>query len=242
MTEIKKKAQAAGDQDWEKRLKTAEKKLEMNAVNCKLSAITKGPKGALTMIQVPNHDWFYSEAKRELYHYNKGVFEAHPAATESLFHSHNTRKVLPSEVQAVLTERDLSDKYWIISTIIPFPHPLWRDITSSEEIKAELLQWNKMHLEQTAQEGGLSTGPPMTMLRDNYGFNPLLAAVLDGEPIEHELTPEMAAFFRALQKTETDRSLPQVLGSISSAEFQEMFKRARERTSDPKLLNMEMPR
>jgi hypothetical protein len=98
MNDVKKKAQAVGDQDWERRLDIAEKKLERNAVNRKLTAITKGPRGALKMIQVPNHDWFYSESTRELYHYHNGVFEAHPAATETLFHSHHTRKVLPSGV------------------------------------------------------------------------------------------------------------------------------------------------
>ena len=236
--DVKKKAQAAGDQDWERRLRITEKKLEMNAVNLKLTAITKGPRGALTMIQVPNHDWFYSAAKQELYHYHKGVFEAHPAATDSLFHSHNTRKVPPNEVQAVITERDLTNKYWIISTIIPLPRHLWRDITSTEEIEAKLLQRNKMHLEKTSREGGLSTGPVMTLLRENYGFNPLSKAILEGEPIEYELTPEMAAFFQALKKTEADRALPPVLGSITSGDFQEMFKRAREHTSsDPRTPN-----
>lgn len=238
MNDVKKKAQAAGDQDWERRLDIAEKKLERNAVNRKLTAITKGPRGALKMIQVPTHDWFYSEAKRELYHYHNGVFEAHPAATETLFHSHHTRKVLPSRVQAVIAERDNSQAYWIITTILPLPRPLWRDITSTEEIEAELLQRNKMHLEQTAREGGLSTGQAMSAFRENFGFNPVSEAVLDGEQIEYELTSELTAFFQAIKRTDKERSLPPVVGIITSADFQQMFKVAKERTSsDPRTPN-----
>ena len=63
VNEVKKQAQAIGDQDWERRLDRAVKKMEMNAANRKLTTITKGPRGALAMIQVPNHDWFYSEAR-----------------------------------------------------------------------------------------------------------------------------------------------------------------------------------
>lgn len=208
------------------------RKIKENAVNRKLTAITKGHRGALKMIQVPRHDWFYSEVKRELYHYNRGVFEAYPAANEELFFLHHTRKVLPSGIQAVEVEKDHTGKYWIIATVIPMPKPLWRDITSTDSIEAELLQRNQMHLEQTAREHGISTEPTMTAVRQNYGINPISEKILDGTPItEYELTTEMEAFFGALQRTEEDKQLPTVDGTITSVEFQEMFKVARERTS-----------
>ena len=232
ITDAKAKAAESGDKDWEKRVEKMHKKMQASAVNRKLTMVTKGHRGALKMIQVPTHEWFYSEEKHELYHYHKGVFEAYPAATEFLFYTHHTRKVLPSGVQAVIVERDWSGKYWMISTILPMPTPLWRDVTAAEEIEMELLQRNKMHLEQTDREDGISTGRTMTAVRENNGVNPLSRKILDGEPItEFELTEDMRAFFAALKRTETDKALAPVLGAITSIEFQEMFKHAKEKTS-----------
>ena len=230
--EARARAQAAGDQDWERRLAKMHRKIRENAINRKLTAITKGPRGALRLIQVPRHDWFYSVAKRELYHYHKGVFEAYPAATDSLFYTHHTRKVLPSGIQAVEVGRDDTDKFLRITKILPMPKPLWKDITSAGSIEAELLQRNKMHLEQTDREQGVSTGVVMTAFRENHGLNPMTQAILEGTPItEFTLSPEMAAFFEAMKQTGTEKELPMVAGTITSTEFQEMFKMAREKTS-----------
>lgn len=206
--------------------------MKQSAMNRKLTAITKGRRGALNMIQVPTHDWFYSETSRELYRYHSGVFEAYPAATESLFFTHHTRKVLPSGVQAVEVIHDLSGKYWMIATFLPMPKPLWRDITSAEEIEKELLQRNKMHLEQISREDGISMQETLSALQENHGFNHLSQKVLNGEQItEYQVTTEMAAYFQALRRSPDDHDLRPVLGTISSEEFQEMFKHAKERTS-----------
>jgi hypothetical protein len=57
-------------------------------------------------------------------------------------------------------------------------------------------------------------------------------AILEGTPItEFTLSPEMAAFFEAMKQTGTEKELPMVAGTITSTEFQEMFKMAREKTS-----------
>ena len=121
----------------------------------------------------------------------------------------------------------------MISTILPMPTPLWRDVTAAEEIEMELLQRNKMHLKQSDREGGISTGPVMTAVQENHGLNPLSQKILDGAPItEFEITEDMrASFFTALKRTEKDKALPPVFGTITSAKFQEMFKRAKEKTS-----------
>ena len=232
ITDAKAKAAEAGDNDWERRVDKMHKKMQASAVNRKLTMVTKGQRGALRMIQVPNHEWFYSEDKHELYRYHRGVFEAYPAATEFLFYTHHTRKVLPNGVHAVLVERDWSGNYWMISTILPMPTPLWRDVTAAEEIERELLQRNKMHLEQTDREGGISTGRTMKAIREDHGVNPLSRKILDGEQItEFEITEDMRAFFAAMKRTETDKALAPVLGAITSTEFQEMFKHAKEKTS-----------
>ena len=238
-TEAKSRALAAGDMDHTRRLEIMQRKIAAAAVNRKLTAITKGTRGALQRIQVPLHDWFYSPSNREVYRYHRGVFDAYPAASESLFFSHHTRKVLPNDVQAVTVEKDDTDKFWRISGILPMPTPLWKDITAAEDIEAELLQRNQMHLEQTDREQGISTGPTLTALQQNYGYNELSRKILDGAHIEeYELTTEMTALFRALERTEQERELRPILGSITSTEFQQMFKIARERTSsDSRTLN-----
>ncbi len=60
------------------------------------------------------------------------------------------------------------------------------------------------------------------------GFNPLATTVLKGGkvPTEYEITDDMAAFFTALKRTPTEQSLPPILGTITSADFQEMFRQA----------------
>ncbi len=245
-------ATAAGDPDWETRLKKMYTQISSNAINRKLSLVTKGPRGTLRRLQIPAHDWFY--AQNELYHYRDGVFEANPASATGLFHSHHTRKVLPKGAQAVEVMRDSSNKFWKISTFLPLPDPLWLDVTSSEAIERELLNRNRMHLEQVDREEGISTQPLLTEFRKNHGFNTLSSAILGGEksetaietllettgrPVtEYTITTEFAAFFNALRQTDAERKLPPVLGTITSHHFQEMFKRARERTSsDPRTLN-----
>lgn len=252
--EAQARASAVGDPDWEKRLKNMYNQISSNSINRKLSTVTKGPRGTLRLVQVPTHDWFYSHHNRELYHYQNGVFEAYPSAGNDFFHSHHTRKVLANNVQAVEVIRDQSNEFWKISTFLPLPDPLWRDVTEGAEIEQELLKRNKMHLEQVAREEGISTKPLLTELRKNNGLNKLSSAILEGENLEetidhlsqatgrlvteYEVTSEMAAFFQELRQTDTDRALPPVLGVITSKDFQEMFKRARERTSsDPRTLN-----
>ena len=237
--EARMRATAVGDMDWEKRLRKMRSQITKSAVNRKLTAITKGQRGALKMIQIPTHDWFYSESQRELYHYNSGVFDAFPEAMAAQFFTHSSRKVLPEDIQAVIVDKDSTGKYWNIMNIVPMPCPLWREITAADEIETHLLLRNQMHLEQTDREKGVSTAPPLTNLRESHGFNDLSSRILNGEEItEYNLTSEMAAFFKALRRTETDRSLPPVGGVITSADFQEMFRRAKERTaSDHRTLN-----
>ena len=237
--EARMRATAAGDMDWEKRLRNMRSQITKSAVNRKLTAITKGQRGALKMILIPTHEWFYSESQKELYRYNDGVFEAFPAAMEAQFFTHSSRKMLPDDIQAVTVEKDEMDNYWNILNIVPMPCPLWREITAADEIETHLLRRNQMHLEQTDREKGISTVPPLSKLRENHGFNDLSTRILAGEEItEYELTPELEAFFRALGRTATDRSLTTVGGSITSVDFQEMFRHAKERTSsDHRTLN-----
>ena len=38
---------------------------------------------------------------------------------------------------------------------------IWSNVTSQEEIESQIMARNKRHLQQTAREGGVTTGPLM---------------------------------------------------------------------------------
>lgn len=235
----KDRARITEDNNWESKLKRMITTAKDRAMNRKLTMVTKGPRGALDRIQIPSHDWFFSPKHDELYHYDKGVFEAYPSCGDSRFFLHHTLKVLPTDAQLVVVEKDEHTQRWIITDTLPPPESFWIDITSQEEIESHLLERNKRHLEQTSREEGTSTAPIMEDLRQNHGINPLTSDLLDGTfDTSLELTPPMAAFFSALRKPDSDTPIRPILGSINSEEFQQMFKSAREQTSsDTRTLN-----
>ncbi|KAL7430492.1 hypothetical protein ACHAXH_001865 [Discostella pseudostelligera] len=213
--------------------------VKTNAINRKLTAIVKGPRGVLDRIQIPTHDWFFSPKLNELYHYDSGVFEAYPAFDDTTFHTYHTIKILPDDVQLVDVECIPPHNRWTILRTLPHATTFWRDIKSQDKLEAHLLDHNRRHLEQTSREGGISTRLPLTLVRQNYGINPLTEQILDGSfTTSYDLSPEMAAFFDALKSTPATTSLPPVLGAINSAQFQKMFQLSKEKTSsDIRTLN-----
>jgi hypothetical protein len=52
-------------------------------VNRKLTCITKGSHQSLDWIEVPTGEWYYSHQKKEIYRYDKGVFESYAAWSPS---------------------------------------------------------------------------------------------------------------------------------------------------------------
>ena len=116
---------------------------------------------------------------------------------------------------------------------------MWREVTSQSEIEALTIERNKRHLQQTAMEEGVSTKPPLTTLRENFGFNEMARQVLEGT---YELTgnesAELVAFLEAIKQTDKEKACRPVLGTISSEEFQAMFQVKPEKTSsDTRTLN-----
>ena len=92
--------------------------------------------------------------------------------------------------------------------------------------------------EQAQREGGRSTLPLISTLRTDHGFNPTAAKVLTGTYTDYDVPTDIATFFSMITRTPTERDLPPVLGTITSADFQSMFRNAKERTSsDPRTLN-----
>ena len=210
-----------------------------NAINRKLTAITKGPRGILDRIQIQTHEWFYSPKYDELYHFDEGVFEAYPSRGDNSFFTHHTLKVLPDDAELVEVAVD-DDNLLYITEVLPYPPTIWEDITSQERIEQCLLHRNKRHLEQMEREQGRSTEPLFQDIRENYGLNPLTEDLLNGTfDTTYELNPVTAAFFQHLKRPDTNQSqVAPVLGTINSEQFQTMFQMAKEKTSsDSRTLN-----
>ncbi len=234
----KDRARALDDPNWERKLLDMRRTVKVNALNRKLTAIIKGPRGVLDRIQIPTHDWFYSPGSNEIYHYDKGVFEAYPAFDDNTFHTYHTIKIVPDDVEQITVERIAPHNRWKIVTRISPSSIFWRNVDSQNEIESHLIDRNRRHLEQVAREQGPSTRPPLTMIRHNYGINPLTESILGGTYTTYDLTPEMRAFFNALKSNPSTENLPPVLGGITSQDFQEMFRRSKEKTSsDSRTLN-----
>lgn len=86
-------AKAAGEQDWKAHMEKMLKEERECEVNRKLTAIVKGCHQSLDWIEVPNGTWYFSHEEKEIYKYDKGVFESYAACTPSpsLIPSHPTR-------------------------------------------------------------------------------------------------------------------------------------------------------
>ncbi len=186
-----------------------------NATNRKLSTLTKGTKGSSGCVQVPTASWYWSHSKAEIYHYDNGVFEAYPEATWDSYHAHHTIKV-PAE-----------DSVWKITHTTDRPIR-WQDLLSQDDIEQTLIWHNEQHLRQTEQEGGISTWSPLLEIRGNFRINSHTADILCWvEYTTLDLDPEMTAFFSALHSPQA-LNLPPIDGTLSSADVQMMFQRAKE--------------
>ena len=210
------------------------------AINRKLTIATKGAHRPLDTIQIPIHKWFYSEQQNELYQYERGNFKAYPPTTEGTAHTfktHHTLKVLPPDAILVNTERNT--KSIQITGVIPNPTQTWRDVTTPSEMERLLLERNKRHLQQTIIEGGTSNTYPMPLFRREMGINKYTDDLLRGHfTAEYEIPPPVTAWIKAVTQTDVERALPEVVGSLSMTEFQQMFKRKKEGvSSDPHGIN-----
>ena len=92
------RAEAAGEKDWAKRVKSMSEALVSSQSNRKLTVITKGSMKTLEKIEVPNHDWFYSYSVDVLFHYDSGNFEAHSSDGDGKFFAHHSLRVTPKDM------------------------------------------------------------------------------------------------------------------------------------------------
>ncbi len=93
-------AQAENIPNWETKIKQMLKEAQERSMNKKLTTAAKGSYRPLNTIQIPTHEWFYSEEQNVLYQYKQGNFKAHPPILEgtvNTFKMHHTLKVLPPD-------------------------------------------------------------------------------------------------------------------------------------------------
>ena len=107
---------------------------------------------SLDRVEVFLHIWHYSNTAKEMYHYNKGVFEAHAAYTPQTvfqpthptkFYPHHHLKVPP--VDTVRANVSMEDRFLCLKNIHA-PSNLWREITDPKELERTILQQSKRHL------------------------------------------------------------------------------------------------
>ena len=225
------RARAAGDQDWERKMNTMKKRVDESQINRKLTAITKGQHSQLDLIQIPTGEWYYSEQGNEIFHYDKGVWEAYPCKDKEshLYYTHHTLKVITEDATPISVTK--YPEHIRIDTFHDKPTTIWKDITSAEEVETYLLLRNKRHLQQADIEGGVSSSNIMRKIRSEHGLSEFNERILRGEKVEEmDATPEILDWLEAIA-VPPNVDNPPVTGLITRQEYQDMFKNARERTS-----------
>jgi hypothetical protein len=212
------------------------KEAQERSINQKLTTATKGAYRPLNTIKIPTHNWFYSQEQNELYHYKQGNFKAHPSTQDevtSIFKIHHTLKVLPAD--SVLVTVHTTNESHQITGVIPKPKHMWQEIKTPSKMETLLLKRNRRHLQQTMLEGGASNNYLMPSFREGMGINTNTNNLLQGNCVtDYEVPPSVAAWINAVTHTNTERTLPTVVGSLTQEEFQQMFKQKKEGiSSDP---------
>ncbi len=215
------------------------------STNRKLTILTKGPRIGLDRIDIPSHEWMYSEEMDEVYHYDQGVFETHAAIQHNApvsildkeFYAHHSLKVPDKNAFPVRVSKGEDGILKIVEVIDKSPFG-WDPITSQQSIESKILQRNKRHLQQVAMEEGPSTQDPLRQFVMAEGSEEV-RQILDGKYQAKDLTTNepmeinntLATWMSQLKQTEKEVHMKETVGSISPAELQEAFQKAKEKTA-----------
>lgn len=82
------KAGVEGDEEARKNLAQMVRRLHEKQLHRKCNLIIRGPQSSADYVEIPTADWYYWPSADELYHYDNGVFEAHPANQDMQIHFH----------------------------------------------------------------------------------------------------------------------------------------------------------
>jgi hypothetical protein len=230
-------AKAAGAPDWRRHMEKMLQDEKDREVNRKLTSITKGSHQSLDWIEVPVGEWYYSHQKKEVYRYDRGVFESYAAWSPAVglqpthpwkFYTHHHLKVPHDDIVEAQVEQE---EDFLILRAVHMPGEIWRTVTDPREIESLLTERNCRHLQQATVEAGRSQDTVIQELMQGQGTD-LLQEVLDGEVEMDEAVDEaIRAWILALKQTETERRLPPITGKITAKEFRAAFAKVKERTS-----------
>ena len=169
-------ARAAGECDWKKKMEEMIHTAKEREINRKLSSAMKGTHQSLSWIEVPTAKWFYSHKKKEIYRYDKGVFECYAAwsPTPSLiptspwhFYCHHHLKVPHDDIAQAEVEDN--GEYYILNSVHHPRNDLWRVVSGAKEIEALILECNKRHLQQATVEASRGHDPIMSSIMEDHG-------------------------------------------------------------------------
>ncbi len=234
-----------GGGDWEAKMNAMIKTVRAASTNRKLSVLTKGLRSGLDRIDVPVHEWMYSEEMDEVYHYDQGVFETHAAiqrsSTTSImekeFYAHHSLKVPDKNAYPIRVSRKEDGRLRIVEVINKSPFE-WEAITSQQEIERRILQRNKRHLQQVAMEEGPSTQAPVKQFVSAERTEEV-RQILDGKyQVSDQTTSEtmeisntLATWMGQLKQTEKEVEMEETEGSITPDQLQEAFRKVKEKTA-----------
>lgn len=224
--------QAEDDLQAAKEINNMIRQMHTAALHQKLTRITKGSREGLDYIEIPTSEWYYSPSLNEIYHYDQGLFECHVATTSdpSKFHTHSSLKVPPSDLHEI-------SPHFQDNLIIPHETsrgPIkWKRITNKTEMEEVIVMRNKKHLQQVAMEEAPPTKPEYSKFFAEYGCSELSDKLLDGELTDEldSFPPTIRTWFQNLSRTEKEKTCPPIDGWITTQEFQEAFRRTKEKTS-----------
>jgi hypothetical protein len=230
-------AKAAGAPDWKKHMEKMIQDEKDREVNRKLTCITKGSHQSLDWIEVPTGEWYYSHKKKELYRYDKGVFESYAAWSPSVslqpthpwkFYAHHHLKVPNDDIVEALVERE--GDYFVLLAVFQ-PGEIWRTVTDPAEIEVLLTERNCRDLQQATVEAGRSQDPVIQNLMEDQGTD-LMQEILDGDiGMDDAVDEAIRAWIIVLKQTEQERRLPPITGKITASDFRAAFAKVKERTS-----------
>ena len=104
-------------------------------------------------------------------------------------------------------------------------------------MEEHILQRNKQHLQQVTKEGGIPIQAWFQKMIWNNGYSDKGGGVLEGDIEWEEIPndPEIRAWLTAIVKTVNKKRLPPIWGGITTQEFMQAFKKAKEKKSSSPL-------
>ncbi|KAL7546462.1 hypothetical protein ACHAWF_009794, partial [Thalassiosira exigua] len=219
------KASEDDDEEAARILRTIARNLRDRKMHQTLTHWIKGAHAGLEFIEIPTAEWYYSESMDELYHYDKGVFEAHApdCETQCHFFRHHVLKVIPDDAREVEVcyEPEGIRRVGTLGRNIS-----WKRLTEKSEMEAHLLRRNKRHLQQVAMESTPPSQGYFESILSEFGTSNAADDLLEGETTNDmtQFPPVVRTWLGQFRRNDDDRKCYPITGLIHTDEFQAAFR------------------